>query len=89
MTCDRSVAFTGASDFLQKKKKKFDRHDITEILLKVALNTIKPTNQPIITSFYAFNQICLCMVISRDYEIMTTESLEICQNKTLVQDIDY
>ena len=89
MTCDRSVAFTGASDFLNKKKKKFDRHDITEILLKVALNTIKPTNQPTITSFYAFIQICLCMVISRDYEIMTTESLEICQNKTLVQDIDY
>ena len=25
---------------------KTDRHDITEILLKVALNTIKPTNQP-------------------------------------------
>jgi hypothetical protein len=24
---------------------KTDRHDITEILLKVALNTIKPTNQ--------------------------------------------
>jgi hypothetical protein len=27
---------------------KTDRHDIFEILLKVALNTIKPTNQPII-----------------------------------------
>ena len=26
---------------------KNDRHDITEILLKVALGTIKPTNQPI------------------------------------------
>ena len=25
---------------------KTDRHDITEILLKVALSTIKPTNQP-------------------------------------------
>jgi hypothetical protein len=25
---------------------KTDRHDITEILLKVALNTIKPINQP-------------------------------------------
>ena len=25
---------------------KTDRHDITEILLKVVLNTIKPTNQP-------------------------------------------
>jgi hypothetical protein len=27
---------------------KTDRHDITEILLKVALSTIKSTNQPIL-----------------------------------------
>jgi hypothetical protein len=38
-------------DILKKKEKKIsstnktDRHDITEILLKVALSTIKPTNQ--------------------------------------------
>jgi len=32
--CDRSVVFTGYST------NKTDRHDITEILLKVALNTI-------------------------------------------------
>jgi len=31
---------------------KTDRHDATEILLKVALNIIKPTNQPIMTAKY-------------------------------------
>jgi hypothetical protein len=34
VTCDRSVVFSGYSGFL--------RHDITEILLKVVLNTINP-----------------------------------------------
>ena len=33
--------FSGSSGFLHSK---FDRHDITEILLKVALNTTKQTN---------------------------------------------
>ena len=42
MTCDRSVVFSGYSGFLDHKT---DRHDITEILLKVALNTIKQTNK--------------------------------------------
>jgi len=37
VTCDRSVVFSGSST------NKTDRHDITEILLKVALNTIKQT----------------------------------------------
>ena len=37
VTCDRSVVFSRYSGFLHKKT---DRHDITEILLKVALNTI-------------------------------------------------
>jgi hypothetical protein len=36
MTCDRSVIFS---------TNKTDCHDITEILLKVALNTIKQTNR--------------------------------------------
>ena len=35
--CDRSVVFSGSST------NKTDRHDITEILLKVALNSIKQT----------------------------------------------
>jgi hypothetical protein len=35
--CDRSVVFSGSST------NKSDRHDITEILLKVALNSIKQT----------------------------------------------
>ena len=36
VTCERSVVFP---------TNKTDRHDITEILLKVALNTIKQTNK--------------------------------------------
>jgi isocitrate dehydrogenase len=35
VTCDRSVVFSGYSGF-----NKTDHHDMTEILLKVALNTI-------------------------------------------------
>jgi len=40
LTCDRSVVFSGYSGFLHLLT---DRHDITEILLKVALNTITVT----------------------------------------------
>ena len=40
MTCDRSVVFSGS---LVSSSNKTDRHDTTEILLKVALNTIKQT----------------------------------------------
>jgi hypothetical protein len=36
VTCDRSVGFSGYFGFLH--------HDITEILLKVVLNTIKQAN---------------------------------------------
>ena len=36
--------YPGNSDFLHQKT---DRHDITEILLKVALNTCKPNHQPL------------------------------------------
>jgi hypothetical protein len=39
MTCDKLVVFSGSST------NKTDLHDITEILLKVALNTIKQTNK--------------------------------------------
>jgi len=42
VTFDRSVVFFGYSDFHANKT---DLHDITEILLKVALNTINQTNQ--------------------------------------------
>jgi len=38
MTCDRSVVFSKSSGFLHHINY---NHDITEILLKVALNTIK------------------------------------------------
>ena len=36
------MVFSGSSGFLPNKT---DRHDIAEILLKVALNTIKQTNK--------------------------------------------
>jgi hypothetical protein len=41
---DRSVIFSGSSGFLSSINKT-DRHDVTEILLKVALNTIKQSKQ--------------------------------------------
>ena len=40
VTCDRSVVFS---------TNKSDHHDITEILLKVVLSTIKSTNQPYVS----------------------------------------
>jgi hypothetical protein len=43
VTCDRSVVFS---------TNKPDYHDITEILLKVALNTIKPNHTPQYTWLY-------------------------------------
>ena len=41
VTCDMLVNFSGPFGFLYQIK--IDRHDITEILLKVALNAIKQT----------------------------------------------
>ena len=41
MSCDMSMASTGLSVSFTNKT---DHHDITEILLKVALNTIKQAN---------------------------------------------
>jgi hypothetical protein len=42
VTCDRSVVFSGPT---VSSTNITDRHDITEILLKVALNTIKQANK--------------------------------------------
>jgi hypothetical protein len=42
VTCDRSEVFSGSSD---SSTNKTDRHDIAEILLKLALSTIKQTNK--------------------------------------------
>ena len=44
VTCDRSVIIS--PDPPVSSTNKTDRHDITDILLKVALNTINLTNQP-------------------------------------------
>jgi hypothetical protein len=41
VTCDRSVVFSGYSGYTTNKS---DRHNITEILLKDALNTITLTH---------------------------------------------
>jgi hypothetical protein len=38
---------------------KTDRHDITEILLKVALNTIKQTNKQTSTPFELMGALCI------------------------------
>ena len=56
--CDQICQWLAAGQWFSpcppvSSNNKPDRHDITEILLKVALNTIKPTNQPR----------CLCRVI--------------------------
>jgi hypothetical protein len=51
VTCDRSVVFLRVSS-----TNKTDRHDITEILLKVALNTIALTPNPnLITIIHILN----------------------------------
>jgi hypothetical protein len=39
VTCGRSMAFSG---FPVSSTNKTDRHDITEILMEMALNAIKP-----------------------------------------------
>ena len=44
VTCDSSVVFSGYSSLVSFTNKT-DRHDITEILLKVALNTINQSKQ--------------------------------------------
>jgi hypothetical protein len=53
MTCGRSLVFSGYSLFLQPIKT--DRHDITEIMLKVTLNTITLTTIP---AFHTYNFEC-------------------------------
>jgi hypothetical protein len=44
VTCDSSVVFSGYSSLVSSTNKT-DRHDITEILLKVAINTINQSKQ--------------------------------------------
>ena len=44
---------------------KTDRHDITEILLKVALKTIKQTNKTyIVSGFIITNYECICEIVT-------------------------
>ena len=47
MTCGRSVVFPGTT---VSSTHKTDRHEIAEILLKVALNTIKPNQAKPLTN---------------------------------------
>ena len=56
VTCNRFQWFSQST--LVSSTNKTDRHDITEILLKVALNTIKP-NKKKPSSYYTTNQIGL------------------------------
>jgi hypothetical protein len=57
---------------------KTDRHDITEILLKVALNTINSTNQPTKMLLHKSSQWVLLQVVSK-----SNRSFKVCQHKTL------
>ena len=50
VTCDRSMVFSGSSGFLHQYEN--DRHDITELFLKVASNTNKQTNKLYNNDFY-------------------------------------
>ena len=58
VTCDRSVVFSVSST------NKTDCHDITEIWLKVALNTIKQTNKQVLKKTLSW---CIKMTIRVDY----------------------
>ena len=61
-----------SSGVLVSSTNKTDRHDITEILLQVALSTIKPTNQPNLLIRECFkNVIC-----------MHTDHLSICSRSS-------
>ena len=64
VTCDRSVVFPGPS---VSSTNKTDRHDITEILLKVALNTITIISNKrvpyIFMSIYLYRVMVMVMVI--------------------------
>jgi len=65
VTCDRSVVFPGTP---VSSMNKTDRHDITDILLKVALNTINLNQflcQKTITSVYKYNYLKLPSVTLR------------------------
>jgi hypothetical protein len=61
VTCDRSVVFSLNSGFFTNKT---DRHDITEILLKVALNTI---------NLFYFYRIILDMTLLQNQNIYFTK----------------
>ena len=47
VTCHRSVVFYGDSGGLVSSTNKTDHHDIIELLLKVALNTLTLTISPL------------------------------------------
>ena len=73
MTCDRSVVFSGYSGF---------RHDITEILLKVALNTIPPPPSSFKKKQH-FTSLHLCYTLKFRLNTCYKQLLTNCQKRML------
>ena len=61
---------------------KTDRHDIAEILLKVALSTIKPTNQPFTQSIYTVAKYLYTNKVFAHFQILYTQSLYMLAKST-------
>ena len=79
VTCDRTVVFSGSSGLLHQKNKT-NRHDITEILLKVALNTFKQTNESCLWEDHLTKHCDLCHWF-KTFKKLIFECIE-CSNDT-------
>jgi len=76
VTWDRSVVFSGSSGF---------HHDITEILLKVALNTIKQTNREQLCIFYKWKDDTDRHQVTRVLKI--TRAREFCLSSAILESV--
>ena len=77
LSCDRSVVFS---------INKTDRHDITEILLKVALNTTKQANKQTKQILGTFSNICRVLTLRENpWDTRRTREEGIFQNTCVLQ----